>query len=70
MDYFNLFLRGTRTWIKMILPSVNCDINTFSILKWGASAQWSFGPNITWGRIETMTIGKTHPTVVYIYLTV
>merc|ERR1712131_48309 len=23
MDYFNLFLRGTRTWIKMILPSVS-----------------------------------------------
>ena len=28
MDYFNLFLRGTRTWIKMILPSVNRNINT------------------------------------------
>ena len=28
---------------------------------WGASSQWSFCPNFTWGSIETTTIGKTHP---------
>ena len=30
-------------------------------IKWGASSRWSFRPNSTWGRIETMTIAKTHP---------
>ena len=32
-------------------------------LKWGASSQWSFGPNSAWGSIEMTTIGKTHPTL-------
>ena len=37
--------------------------NTSNIIKWGASSQWSFGPNSGWGSIETTVIGKTHPTV-------
>ena len=31
-------------------------------IKWGASSQWSFGPNSAWGSIETTIIGK-HPTL-------
>ena len=31
--------------------------------KWGASYGWSFHPNYAWSRIETTTIGKTHPTL-------
>ena len=33
------------------------------ILKWGASSRWPFRPNSAWGRIETTTITKTHPTL-------
>ena len=43
-------------WSKPFLPS---------IIKWGASLQWSFGPNSAWGSIETATIGKTHPTLLW-----
>ena len=32
-------------------------------LKWGASYRWLFGPNSTRGGIETMAVGKTHPTL-------
>ena len=32
-------------------------------LKSGVSTRWSFGPNFAWCRIETMIIGKTHPTL-------
>ena len=33
------------------------------IIKWAASSRWSFHPNSAWDRIETMTIGKTHPSL-------
>ena len=33
------------------------------IIKRGASSRWSFRPNSAWGRIETTTIAKTHPTL-------
>ena len=29
----------------------------------GAPSRWSFGPNSAWSSIETMAIGKTHPTL-------
>ena len=29
----------------------------------GWASRWSFSPNSTWNRIETKTIGKTHPTL-------
>ena len=32
-------------------------------VKWVACSRWSFGPNSTWGSIETMTIGKMHLTL-------
>ena len=32
-------------------------------LQWGASSRWLFRPNSAWCSIETMTIGKTHPTL-------
>ena len=32
-------------------------------IKWGASSRWSFHPNSAWRSIETMTIGKTHPSL-------
>ena len=32
-------------------------------IKRGASSRWSFGPNSTWGSIETTTIGRMHPTL-------
>ena len=33
-------------------------------IKWCASSRWSFHPNSeTWSSIETLTIGKTHPTL-------
>ena len=35
------------------------------MVKWGASPGWSFGPNPAWGSIETTTIGKTHPTLLF-----
>ena len=35
------------------------------IIKWDASFRWSFGPICAWGSIKTMTIGTTHPTLVY-----
>ena len=31
------------------------------LIKWGASSQWSFRPNSTWGCKETTTIKKTRP---------
>ena len=31
-----------------------------SLVKWGASSRWSFGPNSTCDRIETSITGKTH----------
>ena len=31
------------------------------LIKWCAPSRWSFHPNFTWGSIEPMTIGKTHP---------
>ena len=33
------------------------------LVKWGASFRWSFDPNSAWSSIETMTIGKTHPSL-------
>ena len=40
-----------------------CFFQTHKI-QWGASVQWSFGPNSKWRRRETTTIGKTHPTLI------
>ena len=37
--------------------------NTVDKIKWDASSRLSFHPNSEWGSIETMTIGKTHPTL-------
>ena len=36
----------------------------FISIKWGASSRWSFGPNSTWGSIETTTIWKTRPSLI------
>ena len=71
----NLFwwLRPRRSLIKKYFLFKN-KIRTFTCndqqiidllgkVKWGASLRWSFGPNSAWGRIETTTIGKTHPTL-------
>ena len=33
------------------------------MIKWGATSRWSLGPNSAWSSIETMIIGKTHPTL-------
>ena len=32
-------------------------------LKWAASCRRSFDPNSVWGNIETLTIGRTRPTL-------
>ena len=37
-------------------------------IKWGASSRWSFGPNSVWGSVETMTIGKTHPNLIPLFI--
>lgn len=36
-----------------------------TMIKWGVSSWWSFGPNNTWGSLETTTIGNTHPTLLF-----
>ena len=36
-------------------------------IKWGVSSRWSFRPNSKWSSIETVTIGKTHSTLILIY---
>ena len=35
------------------------------MINWNACFRWSFGPNYTWGSIETTTIGKMHPRLFY-----
>ena len=47
------------------IPKFSC---VYLAMKWGASSRWSFRPNSAWGSKETTTIGKTHPTLYYIYL--
>lgn len=44
--------------------------NKFSVgllIKWGVSSSWSFRPNNAWGSTQTITIGKTHPTLLSYY---
>ena len=40
----------------------------FRTVKWGASFRWSFGPNSAWESIGMMTIVKTHPTLIFTYV--
>ena len=47
-----------------VLLMFNCR-QKGTLIKWDASFRWSFGPICAWGSIETMTIGTTHPTLVY-----
>ena len=49
---FSIWLRN----IIIILPDVQ-------IVKWGASSQWSFGPNSPWGSLESTTIWRRHPSL-------
>ena len=35
----------------------------FSVTKVGASPRWSFCPNYAWDSLDTITIRKTHPTL-------
>ena len=37
------------------------------LVKWSAFSRWSIDPNSEWGSIETITIGKTHPTLAKSY---
>ena len=34
-------------------------------LQWGASSRWSIRQNTAWSSIQTATIGKTHPTLLF-----
>ena len=38
---------------------------SFKKIKLGASVRWSFGPNPTWGSIETTTVSITHPSLMF-----
>ena len=37
------------------------------LVKWSAFSRWSIDTNSEWGSIETITIGKTHPTLAKSY---
>ena len=43
------------------IEHVNFSKNPFGKVGW--ASRWSFSPNSAWHRIETKTIGKTHPTL-------
>ena len=43
--------------------NVNTDIFCTSLLEWSASFGWLVDPSYAYGSKETMTIGKTHPTL-------
>ena len=60
-DYYYMVCLKVYYHIKLDL----CTTVTACIwnIKWGASSRWSFRPNSVWGRIETMTIAKTPPTL-------
>ena len=61
---FYEFGQTQRHWPTTVLKRPNYIFGHFSIIiKWGASSWWWFGPNSAYGSIETMTIGKTHPTL-------
>ena len=34
-----------------------------SQIKWSGSSRWSFGLNSAWPSIDTLAIGKVHPTL-------
>ena len=53
-DFFIIFRSESQVWV-ILSDSYN--------IKWGASSQWSFGPNSAWGSIETTIIGNTHLTL-------
>ena len=54
--------------LRKIFPGKLLEIQAFhhgqlfELITWGASSRWSFRPNSKWGSIETVTMGKTHPT--------
>ena len=52
--FFIIFRSESQVWV-ILSDSYN--------IKWGASSQWSFGPNSAWDSIETTIIGNTHLTL-------
>ena len=46
-----------------------CNYGSDNKVGYVTSCRWSFGPNPAWGSIETTTIGKTYPTLLWTRIT-
>ena len=57
-------MQNTVSHVQKIKSESFCKECLFEI-KWGTSFRWSIHPNSAWGSIETITIGETHPGLIF-----